>query len=240
MARTVVRAADFPAPRQITERDFEQICAVFKIPDARHGELRGWLDELTTGFDKLIFERSRERSRPDDRLNIDRALRQLKAARYWLGIEKGPAGQSAMRSTGCILGPMLSTAWLRERFPGDPETLAARFSWPEEDGRDKGRDALRPISVDRLSLDARIRFAEAWPALVFVAIVDELRVALGSTRDRIVQLPDGRSRLKSADTRWLAWPKAGIGSVDGRQPAARSSAHSARRFSTPSAGRPAE
>jgi hypothetical protein len=195
--RSVVRADDLLPPRRIGDEDFETICRTFGIVGERREQAREFLDQCVSAFAKAISNSRSLPSRKTDRHNIERALREIQNAARWLNQATGPTARLALRIGGRRIGPLVSAAWLRRRFPDDEMTPAAYF-WPHEDrsGRSPAREPPYPIDVDDLSRDERTRFARRRARDVIAAILTEIIEALYDARRDIVEMPDGRKPLE--------------------------------------------
>jgi hypothetical protein len=193
MVRSVVSAAALPLPRRIDHESFANICRDFGISENRRQEVREFLDECATGFAEAISTQRGLPSRRNDRLNIERAAREIRSASRLLDLARGRAARLGLPAAGRRIGPMVSAPWLCWRFPNDPLAPAARY-WPQDDS--SLRRPARPIDVEDLSLDDRIFFASRRSRDVIAAVLAELAQALDDARRRIVELPDGRKPLE--------------------------------------------
>jgi hypothetical protein len=133
-------------------------------------------------------------TRKADRLNITRALREIQNAARLLKLAKGPAARSGLQAGGGRIGPLVSAAWLRWRFPDDP--LAPRVRYWDDPAARSPVSGL-PLDVEDLSLHDRICFATSQSREVIAAVLAEIAHALDDSRRRIVELPDGRKPLES-------------------------------------------
>jgi len=197
MSQSVVRTADLSPPRKIDNADFEAICGTFKIVESQHREAREFLDEIVTVFADAIAKQRALPGRRDDRLAIQRAVREIRSAADWLNRAKGTAARTGLRATGGRIGPLVSASWLRWRFPGDAHAPDVYY-WPQDarSGRSPARVPARPVDVDDLSLDQRIFFATHRNRELISAILAETAEALDNARQHIVEAPDGRKPLE--------------------------------------------
>ena len=193
IARSVVRAATLPLPRRVDDEGFLNVCRDFGIGEDRRQEVREFLDLCVTEFGAAIAKQQAWPTRRDDRLNIERATREIRSAAQWLNRAKGPAARSGLRAAGRRVGPLVSAPWLRWRFPDDPLAPHARYA---NDPSTRSPVSGLPIDVEDLSLQDRIFFATNRSGDVIAAVLAELARALDDARQRIVKLPDGRKPLE--------------------------------------------
>lgn len=127
MPRTVVRLADLPPPRKVSDENFENICLVCAIPANQRIETRAFLDECATEFGAEIQRQSGRPTRKQDRYAIEAAIKDISRARHWLHRTAGPAGTTGLRIAGRRIGPSVAASWMRRRFPDDRMTPAVHF-----------------------------------------------------------------------------------------------------------------
>jgi hypothetical protein len=195
--RRIVRAADLNSPRIISDCDFCTICALCNIPLAQQSMVREFLGEVVTAFGGAIANRSAEPTRQDDRRAMERAIKGIRRAKYWLRRNTGSAGARGLHVAGRNIAPALSAAWMRARFPHESDTPAPLY-WPPDDrsdGRQHARLPARPADVDELSLDQRIDFMQQHAREGLLALLHAIAAALEDGRRAIVRLPDGRKPL---------------------------------------------
>jgi hypothetical protein len=218
MVRSVVRAAALPPPRRINDESFSNICHDFGIVERRHQEVRVFLDDCATAFAEVIRTRQGLPTRRDDRLNIERAARDIRNASRLLNQAKGPAARSRLRAAGTRIGPLVSAPWLRWKFPNDPNAPPPRY-WNDSSARSPVSGL--PIDVEDISLYDRISFATRRSHDVIAAVLAELAQALDDARQRIVELPDGRKPLETRNYLMAAlaqlWGRLGRRPTPGRR-----------------------
>jgi hypothetical protein len=197
MSRSVVRATALPPPRKIDDADFENLCRTFGIAEAQRQEAREFLDDCAAAFAEAIRRQRALPARKEDRLNIQRAVREIQSAARLLNQAKGPAAQSGLRVVGRRIGRLVSAPWLRRRFPDDRMAPRAYY-WPHEDqfGRPPAGEPAHPVDVEDLSVDDRIYFATRRGRDLITVILAEIAQALDEARRHIVELPHGRMPLQ--------------------------------------------
>ncbi len=197
MRRRVVRAADLKPPRQISDEDFDAICATSALPMNEQAMVRNLLDEVAVGFGEAISDRAKLPARQADRLAIERVVKDIRCAQRRLKRTPGPAGRLGLRVASGGIGPIVAASWMRTRFPSEDDAPAP-FYWPPEDSaiRQPSRSPYRPTDVDELSLGARIGFMERHAGKAIEALLGDLAGELEAGRRAIVQLPDGRKPLE--------------------------------------------
>jgi hypothetical protein len=190
MTSKIITAGEFSLPRKIDDESFLHICHDFQIGKEERQEVREYLDNCVTEFGRML---SRHQGLPDrrgDRLNIERAERELKKAHRWLSAAKGPIARSGLRAAGRRTGRLVSASWMRWRFPTHPLAPTARY-WNDISARSD-----RPLDIEDLSLDDRVYFAANCSRDLILAILAEIAQALDDARRRIVELPGGRKPLE--------------------------------------------
>lgn len=192
-------AADFKAPRQISDEDFDTICRVSAIPRDKRAMVREFLDDAVTGFAEAMTTELALPSRKADGLAIKRAIANLRKAQHSLKRSAGPAGVRGLRAAGRHIAPALSVSWMQRHFPEDRAAPDA-ILWPPDDRSDRdrfgGRAPLRPTDTDALSEHQRIEFMGARGNVAIAVLLGDIADALNDGRRAIVQLPDGQKPLE--------------------------------------------
>jgi hypothetical protein len=155
-----------PLPGRISDSDFDEICASFKIsPKNKRDFLRASVDGATDGIVEFMKQQRSEPHPRDDRKLVEDAISALGDLPQRLN-RLGPAGKLALMQREYLLSPLVSARWLHQQFPND--SLAPKIAGLAADFEDR-------------SLVQRRLFIENRPALVISAICEELGQVLNET-----------------------------------------------------------
>jgi hypothetical protein len=155
-------------PTLISNSDFDEICATFKIPRNERKILRQMIDGATAA---VAESATQEKSLPlqprrrYDRTHLKSAIKALEKVGTQLD-SLGPSAQHALSACELFLSPLVSTRWLQQQFPND--SLAPKIAGLAADFQD-------------YSLDQRKRFVRKRPAMVVKAILAEIVNGLNSS-----------------------------------------------------------
>jgi hypothetical protein len=111
------QAADFPPPKQLSQKQVSEICETFRISDRHAAQIKDFLDELVDYIDDWV-SRKGTANRQRDHKHIENMRKQIDAAQGELRCLEID-GRLAVRSAAARLADILSGDWLRYRFPGE-------------------------------------------------------------------------------------------------------------------------
>jgi hypothetical protein len=114
--KTRLKAANFPPPKQLSQKQVSDICATFGISDQHAVQLKEFLDELIDQIDGWMSQEETA-NRQRDGKHIENMRKQIDAARGELR-RLEIDGRLALRSAAARLADVLSGDWLRYHFPG--------------------------------------------------------------------------------------------------------------------------
>jgi hypothetical protein len=116
-ATTPLRPADFPVPKRLSQEKVSEICGALGISDRHGAELKSYLDKLVSDVHRWMSE-EKAANRKGDRDRIFKIRKRITAAQHELnGLRID--GRLAVRSSSELLAHILSSDWLRYRFPDD-------------------------------------------------------------------------------------------------------------------------
>jgi hypothetical protein len=174
--RKILRSADFPVPKQITDSDFHALCELYKISSTHRSDTKRRLDKLVRGFGEWMTGDRRQPDRTSDRKRLEDAI--LYAEKTAAQIDQlGPSGRRAIRAISDLVAPMLAAQWLNEKFPDDGYT-PQRSRLPSTSG--PRRTPLRgpEYFIEEESLGARFEFVQQSPIKTTVAVLKEIKKGL--------------------------------------------------------------
>ena len=177
----VLRSADFPVPKQITDSDFDELCKTFKISSSYLSDTKGLLDELVRAFGEWMKDERRQPDRSSDRERLKNALSNLEKATTQID-HLGPSGRRAIRAISDSVAPMLAAQWLNETFPDD-DYAPQRSRLPSTTGfRSPLRAPLRgqEYFIEEESLGARLEFVQQLPVRTTSAVIREIKKGLAT------------------------------------------------------------
>ena len=187
----VLRSADFPAPKEIGNSDFEEICEAYRIQRSLRSEMKGQLDQLVRDFRESMTDARKQPDRKFDRDRLKTALSNLEEAAAQID-RLGPSGRRAIRTISDSVAPMLAAQWLNEKFPDD-DYAPQRSRLPSTT---ELRPALRtPLRgreyfIEEESLGARLEFVKQRPVRTTGAVLRAITKGL-ATAQRSLDLQPG-------------------------------------------------
>jgi len=175
--RKVVRAADLPPPRRVSDEDFDALCVTFDVERDERQALRQQLDNIVDVFASRLLEERRRPDRQGDRDWLSDALKATQKARAALPSRPGKAAEHPVRVGGALLNPVITVSWLVEKFPAFGELLAKREEW--KPGNDVSA-TIRAEFIDRETLP------------VLSALLGEVELVLQVAVNLLPLMPGGK------------------------------------------------
>lgn len=174
----VVRAADLPPPRRVSDDDFDAICATFKVDRGKQDYMRRHLNEIV---DEIAAKVRGKRLRPDrqaDRERLRRIHEMIQKARAELESPMGGSAEFGLQCGVPTLVPIVTAHWFRGRLSGVIPTEEEIFKDPREVERE-----MFPLAHD---------FARERPAEFLSAVLEEVEAALMIARSFLGWVPGAR------------------------------------------------
>lgn len=171
----------------MTDEDFDEICATFKIDRDKRDDMRRRFDEIVHEYATKIRGERLRLDRQADQDWLRDALTATQRARAALPSRPGEAAEVPLKVAGALLGPVVSASWLGEKFPGFGNLLLAQNS-------DRGSPEWKPWRppADDPSAMARAEFIGRETVPVLSALLAEVELVLKIADGMLPLLPGGK------------------------------------------------